>query len=111
MWESGEGYVYARTADDDMQDAELRDPRVETKCRKRMRDFRKLVPGAVDFEAAFAPGGNGSEGGGGEDVAIRIVVVPARGWRSVRGAIESGGSAGCEMGSGAVRRCANCCAD
>lgn len=64
LWESGEGYVYARTADDmrilvggaddDMQDAELRDARVETKCRKLMREFRKLVPGAVDFEAAFA---------------------------------------------------------
>ena len=64
LWESGEGYVYARTADDmrilvggaddDMQDAELRDARVETKCRKLMRKFRKLVPGAVDCEAAFA---------------------------------------------------------
>jgi len=64
LWETGKAYLYARTADetrilvggadDDMQDAALRDARVESKCRKLVRDFRKLVPGAVDFEPAFA---------------------------------------------------------
>ena len=64
LWESGEAYLYARTADemrilvggadDDMQDAELRDARVEAKTRKLVRDFRKLVPGAVDFDVAFS---------------------------------------------------------
>ena len=67
LWETGQSYLYARTtddnrilvggADDDTSDAELRDARVEQKARKLARDFRRMVPRAVDFDIAFAWGG------------------------------------------------------
>jgi len=64
LWESGEAYLYARSADDtrilvggaddDTPDAELRDARVEGKARKLVRDFKRMVPAAADLDVAFA---------------------------------------------------------